>query len=166
MKLAPTNLTDLEDRRVAFRDATGQPRQKKLVAKDGTTALEKKIAELDAYLEQMDTAADVLQFSEPSFYGQYKGAREIIDPSYSTRQLTVKITTASTGAQVEGVEAIINPGNIKKLSGAAGMFYINNMPAGSYTMLLTSKSHQAKTEQFNIAANQSTIVDVEMVPNA
>lgn len=165
VKLTAGNLTDLEARRVAFRDSTGQPRQKKMVSKDATGALEKKIEELDNYLEQMDNAANVLQFTEPSFYSQYTGAREIIDPGYSTRQLTVRINATSNGEAIEGVEAIINPGNIKKLSGPAGMFFINNMPAGSYSMMLTSKSHQAKTEQFNIAANQSTIVDVEMVPN-
>src|ERR1043165_2905799 len=47
VRLTAGDLTNLEARRIAFRDSTGQPRQKQALSKDATAALEKKIEELD-----------------------------------------------------------------------------------------------------------------------
>lgn len=163
--ITPAMITAIGTKMEAFTTLSGAPRHMIAEAVSGTQDLDVLIEEMMEILEEeMDPAMEVLKYTHPALASEYKTAREIIDPGYNTRALTVNISANGSGESIAGVEARIMPGNIEKLTGPGGSFYINNLAAGTYTMILTSNSFATKTEEFSIANNQSTVVEVTMVP--
>jgi hypothetical protein len=174
--LDPTSLTPL-GLTAAMLEATGEqldtftalvglPSRREAKSQTGTKELAQVITELRAILdERLDPAADVLSYTQPGFVDEYYNAREINDPAYRTRSLTVRVSSTA-GVQLPDVVALINPIGVTKTTGGAGTFYINNLEAGTYTMLLSANSFQTKTQEFTILDNQATIVNVSMVPES
>src|ERR1043165_505150 len=116
VNLTTNDITALTNATTAFAGVIGKPRQKRVESKRGTKQLAESIDHIMEVLKTLDQSANVLQYTAPDFHTEYVAAREIIDPGYNTRSLSVKITATDTGGGIEGVSAIINPGNIEKIS--------------------------------------------------
>jgi hypothetical protein len=163
--LTPAMLTNAQAKLVTFTGAMGKPRHQIAEAVRGTNELEELIEDMmEIMTERMDPAAAVLQYTEPAFYAEYKTAREIIDPSFNTRALTVNITT-STGQAIPGATVSINPGNISRQSGATGAFFLNTLTEGPYTMSIAKSGYDNKTVNFSIVGNDPLTLNVQMVSN-
>jgi hypothetical protein len=159
--LDPAELTAASNNLTSFINMIGKPRDIRGLSKQGTKKLGDAIASLMHILvEDMDVAAHVLQYSKPDFFFLYQSAREITDPGYSTRELTVNVTGGESG--LAGAQAVITPGDIHKVTGKKGTFFINNMNGGTYTVVLTANGFKPKTVPFNIVDGQATVLNVAM----
>jgi hypothetical protein len=163
--LDAAELTAASNNLNSFITSVGTPRHIQAESVRGTQELKAIINDIDDVLtEEMDPAANVLQYSKPEFFSEYQTAREIEDAATRTRELTVKVTDAE-GKGLKGVKAHIPEGDIHKVTGSTGVFYINNMEGGTYTVVLTANGYQAKTIPFTIIDNQATVVNVTMAAN-
>lgn len=163
--LSPTQLTDAGDTLELFVKAIGSPRQVKGISKLGTANLANAVDEMmRIFTEELDPAARALRYSKPDFYFEYKSARELIDPPHRTRQLTVTVS-AMGGERLEKVNALLMPGDIAKLTGAKGIFYVQDLEGGVYSMKLSCPGYADKTIDFAIIANEHTKLDIEMTPH-
>lgn len=150
-----------------FTQAIGTPRHQAAESQRGTKNLEEALDALEDILEErMDPAARAMRHSQPDFYDEYTTAREIIDPSYNTLALRVKITSGQNGQPLAGVTALITPGAVQKTTGAAGMFQVDNLAPGEYSMQLSLAGHTAKTVPFAVVAGQRTDVNETLMPTA
>jgi hypothetical protein len=150
----------------AFKSLVGNPNHKIQEAERGTIQLRVLIKDMRELLEaKLDRAVKMIEAEEPDFAIEYWGVREIVDTGSTTRALTATITATGSNAPIAGASATINPGNISKLSGASGIFYLQSLPPGSYTMLVSRSGYDSKTVNFTIVANEHTQLTVQLVSN-
>lgn len=162
--LTAANITSAETAIGDFTDALGTPRHLQAEAKLGTEQVAQLIDEMMDLLEKkIDPAAKVYGYTDPTFYSEYLTAREIVDPGYNVRELTVNVRKLEGGPLI-GAQALITPGNIEKSSGTSGTFFINNMEAGTYSMVISAANFEPKTVDFTIVDNQATVVNAELTP--
>jgi hypothetical protein len=160
----PNNTTLIADTGVQvakFTSAIGTPRHIAVESMRGTEELERIITQLRAKLEQMDVAARVLQYSQLAFYSEYINSRAIIDANTTTRALTVTVKDNNNGELLENATAVFNPSNEIKSTGPQGMFYVQSMAAGNYTMTVSKPGY---TEQ-SVPFTMDTFGGIQLVVN-
>jgi hypothetical protein len=163
--LDPTELTAAFNNLNAFTAAISSPR--KIIAQSvlGTQQVETIIdAMVEILKDDLDVVANVLQFSKPEFVSEYRTARKIVDNAVRVRELTVTVSAA--GAGIGGAQCQITPGNIHKVTGPKGSFYIQNLDGGTYTGVITALGYKPKTVEFGIIDNQPTVLNVTLEPEA
>lgn len=148
--ITPAFITDFDVKITRFSNAIGTPRHIMAEKVRGTENLNAAIVSLRALLVDMDSAADVLQYTQAAFYSEYKTSREIEDAATMPRALTVTVINDISGEPIEGAEATFVPTRPAKTSGAHGMFYIQNMPNGSHTMTVTKPGFATNISTFAV----------------
>lgn len=161
-----TFLTALGLKIADFGKAIGEPRHQKSESKRGTKDLDTAFDVLDEILEErMDPAAAVLgATTAPAFYDEYVSSRELVDPGYNVRELTVNIYDVQTNEPLTGVACTILPGPIQKLTGAGGSFYIDDLDGGVSRLEMSKPGYITKTVDFTIVDGQATVVEEKLVP--
>lgn len=148
-----------------FTNAIGTPRHIQSEKVRGGQDLDAVIEDiLEIFEERMDPAAEVLAATQPDFYSEYQTSREIVDPGYTVRDLTVTVSDATTGQPISGVQATVAPGGIEKVTGAAGGFYIQDLDAGSYTLALARPGYAPKSVPFAVVDGEGATLEVTMQP--
>lgn len=162
--LTPTQYADAASNLELFVKSIGSPRKMKGISKLGTAQLATVTTTyMDALSEDLDPAMRVLGYAKPELFFEYDSARKMMEPARRTRELTVRVTKPD-GTPLERVRAIITPGNIKKATGTKGLFYMQNMEAGIYSVTLSCRDCQDKTIEFVIVSNEATVLNVVMEP--
>ena len=160
-----TFLTAFGPRIDAFRLSIDDPRHAQSEQVRGTTELARLIAATDALLEErLDPATELIKSGQPGFYTEYWASREIEDEATDTRALEVSVTDQKTGAPLANVSAMIKPGDIGKMTGPAGRFYVQSLVPGGYSIRLTRGGYQNADVEVTILAGERTRMAVSMKP--
>jgi hypothetical protein len=147
----------------AFVQAIGTPAHILRQKKEATQKLAGSIAQMRAILrEELDPAAEVLRYTQPAFYSEYKSARAITDPGYRRRAFRISIVDAQSRRPLSGVQGVVMPGDIRKKSRKGGQFYIDRLPEGEYTVTLRLDGYAERTVVFAVVDGEGTKVEVEM----
>ena len=144
-----------------------QIRKERQDLKNVTTALAAEFEESDDIIAQLDLLAEMVQESEPKFYGDYKKLRKV-EASFNTVQLLCKVTDAVTGAPIANVTvAFTLRGNtepdITKLTAAKGGFMVKSIEQGVYTVEVSKFGYQTQTLSISVAADAPYELNVKLV---
>jgi hypothetical protein len=74
--------------------------------------------------------------------------------------LTVNVADALTGQPVAGVDAIINPGNIRTVTTDGGDFYIPSLASGNYILTLRRIGYASSNANITIAEIEGKPLDL------
>lgn len=147
------------------------------VARTETAQATKKLTILfentDLILENIDAAIGILKISQPGFYNGFKTARRIVITGSGSLSLKGFAIDSITSSAIRGVTFTFIPVNkgvpgaegsagIVKKTAAKGIFFIKNMPQGTYTVKASKPGYKEKVVSVVVAAGEMTELRVEM----
>lgn len=94
------------------------------------------------------------------FVGVALGAAFAQSGTAADGQLTGTVSNAATGANLEGAEVRLEPGNYSVLTARDGRFVFSQVPAGQYTVTATYSGLDAKSIPATVATGAARSVDI------
>jgi len=137
----------------------------------------KKLAVLfdsaDAVVEDMDFAVGIIKLTKPDFYNGYTASRKLVDTSAGNLALKATATDLKSGKPVKGVlftfkldgakaNSIGGNGEISKKTAEKGSFYIKNMPAGTYKVVVKKPGYKEQEISVSVVGGERTELKVEL----
>jgi hypothetical protein len=183
LDIATQNLTDLPNHGVsaamltdagaafeAWRDVQGGVGHAIAEGEKGTAALKRLLPQIQQHIgSTLDNYMLVVAAANPDLQAEWDAVREINDAPTDTRALTVTVTAIQAGASVPvaGASAVINPGDVKKTTGAEGSFYVQSLPAGYYTLDISKPGYQPLAPvSFSVADGEMTSLNIVLEVDA
>ncbi len=150
----------------AWRSRQGSVREAIAEGSKGTAAIARLLPQLQDHLtETVDRLVAIAGAGDPGFADGYATARALIDPATATRALAVQVRELLHGqaVPVAGATATIRPGNLTKTTGDGGGFYVQSLPPGSYTVVLSKPGYREPDPvPFAVAAGETTALDLTL----
>ncbi len=79
--------------------------------------------------------------------------------------ITGKVTDQTTGNIISGASITTIPATSSVMSDNSGNYTINNVEAGSYSVVITMNGYVTNTSAVNVSAGQTSTVNVTLAPN-
>ena len=128
--------------------------------------INKGISEADVAIDNLDTLVEMLRFSNPVFYTDYKATRMIIDaPSIA---LAVKGMLVD-GNAVKGVDITFMDKNnnhvvvLKKKTAEKGGFTVKSIPEGEYGLMIGKTGYISQTMDILVNNTETTVINIEII---
>lgn len=151
-----------------FNTAIPAVRQTQVSQKENTLQINKGISEADVAIDNLDTLVEMLRFSNPVFYTDYKATRMIIDaPSIA---LAVKgMLVDVDGNAVKGVDITFMDKNnnhvvvLKKKTAEKGGFTVKSIPEGEYGLMIGKTGYISQTMDIVVNNTETTVINIEII---
>jgi len=141
--ITPAVLTVLKTAIDAFNASIPSPKLKRMDRKELIVKRDKLYADCYEYLEKIDALVEMVRYTQPTFYNQYKNARRI-ERSSRRMALIGKVYDANSNETLKGVSVSIlveeTPAFNTK-SAEKGGFRIKTLPAGKYTVKIAKPGY-------------------------
>jgi hypothetical protein len=180
------NLTELSDQGINsdtqklfletirdFNNAISSPRTGITERSKITQKLPVLFGEADTAIEIMDLAVESMKDEDLVFYNGYMNARKLVDVGSKRLSLTATVKDIYNGEPVKGVLFTFRPaltngfqGNdsseITKRTADKGSFYVKNMAAGTYNVMVSKPGYKDKTVTVIVVDGERSELMVEM----
>jgi hypothetical protein len=166
--LTADSQTALQSATQSFETAIPKTRQKQLSKKESTQLIAQAFDSADAALADIDTVVDIVRFSQPAFYANYKAARKVVETATSSLSLNGSVTDAETASPV--VDATLTfcasgsnvPMQVKQ-SAAKGGFQLKSFAEGVYDVIVSKIGYSTQTITITVSNTELYTLDVKLV---
>lgn len=143
-----------------YEQSTPDYRESQIIGKSNSLTESQAFEKADIALTNIDALAEMMRYSEGSFYAAYRNARKIVMQGIGTLQVKGKITDAKTGEPVidaslsftlEGESA---PTLVKQTS-IKGGFMIKTLPRGKYNVSISKIGYITQNIEVVITVDQT-----------
>jgi hypothetical protein len=165
--------TKLKETITAYDTSLSKPRTGIAEKSKATKKLTELFDSADSILENMDYSVGIVKLTQKDFFNAYKSVRKCVSTYSGCVSLKATVTDQVTGEPVKGVVFTLKAngtkmsgaggnGEIRKKSASKGHFMIKNMPAGTYSVLLSKPGYKDKEVTVSIADNEMSELKVEI----
>jgi hypothetical protein len=162
--ITATTLTDFMQAINAFNMMVNAPLEQRTTQAEATKAMNLELRNCMNYLNQkLDYFIKLLQTTQPQFVALYQRARSIDRSPTHRRSLTITCIDANSKLPIVGVQLQIVGQKTKRISGAKGKSFVQNLAAGKYNLLVEHVAFESQTIAFTIVANKMTKVEISLV---
>jgi uncharacterized membrane protein len=121
----------------------------------------------------MDFAVGIIKLTQSDFFNGYSTSRKLVDTSAGNLALKATAIDLTTGEPVKGVLFTFKPeggktlsasgnGEMTKKTAEKGSFYVKNMPAGTYKVIVKKPGYMEKEISVSVAGGERTELNVEL----
>ena len=127
----------------------------------------------DLLLDAITIAIGIIKIAQPVFLSGFKSATTISNAGNRTVALKAVAIDNKSGKAIKGAKFLLRPldvtltngeiaAEIVKTTKAKGIFYIKNMPEGTYAVTVSKPGYKSKVASVVIANNEMTVLNVEL----
>ena len=170
--VAPYNLNAISQSQLrqtidAFNEVIPQFRQNQLQGKEDSLLEKQGFYHADVAIDNIDALVEIVRFSEPVFYANYKNARKIIDQGVGTLQMQGNVTEAATGKPIHGASLVFRLSGktevvLEKETAEKGGFNIKSLAEGIYEVTVTKVGFQTQTLNVVVDWNELCVLEVAL----
>lgn len=165
-------LTDLSQKEFKncfdlFNEAIPSIKQTMVNHKESTIQINKGFKDADIAIDNLDTLVEILRFSNPVFYFDYKSTRMIIDTASITLAVKGKIVDTDNNT-VKGVDiTFIDKNNnnvvvLNKKTAAKGGFTVKSLAEGEYRLLIGKTGYISQTLDIVVTNRETTFLNISI----
>jgi hypothetical protein len=170
--VAPYNLNSISQSQLrqtidAYNEVIPQFRQTQLQGKEDSLLEKQGFYHADVAIDNIDALMEIVRFSEPVFYANYKNARKIIDQGVGSLQVQGTVTEAATGKPIHGATFTFRLSGkpevvLEKETAEKGGFNIKSLAEGIYEITVTKVGFQTKTLNVVVDWNELCVLEVAL----
>ena len=127
----------------------------------------------DLLLDAITIAIGIIKIAQPVFLSGFKSATTISNAGNRYVALKAVAVDNKSGKAIKGAKFLLRPldvtltngeiaAEIVKTTKAKGIFYIKNMPEGTYAVTVSKPGYKSKVASVVIANNEMTVLNVEL----
>lgn len=148
----------------AYNNSMAKPRVSIAEKREATKELELLFTKADKVLEKIDAIINIIRYKEVNFYTGYKTVRKLVGPNAGNVALKGAANDLSTSEPLKGSRFVFksNGNIIKKKTAETGVFFIRNMKAGQYELVVTKDGYKDKTLTVTVNDGERCEVRVEL----
>ena len=153
----------------SYNEILARPRIGITEKSQATEQLKVHFSTAEIIIENLDLSLGIIKLTNSEVYHGYKSARTIVDTGKRSFSVKAVCTDKLTGEPVSGVKFAFSLNGrdagaykITKLTSAKGMFYVRNMPAGTYSVIISKPGFRDKNITVSVASGERSDLKVEI----
>lgn len=167
--ITPRSQTALLNAINSFNASIPKPRLGITEKKQSTAQLVQLFKAADMYLENIDTAVEIIRLTQGNFYNGYKTARKLIQTGSGSLSIKGAITDSLNGEPLKGVKLtfVSNDGiePFEKETADKGGFMVKTVQDGAYQVRVSKEGYKEKTVTISVNDGELTRLDLELDKN-
>jgi len=162
--ITPAVLTALKTAIDAFNASIPSTKLKRIDRKELIVKRDKLYVECNGYLEKIDALVEMVRYTQPTFYNQYRNARRI-ECGSRRMALVGKVYDADNNEVIKGVSVCIGvegSSTINTKSAEKGGFRVKSLPAGTYSIKTAKPGYMDAETTVYVSNGERTQVSIPL----
>lgn len=148
----------------AYTDSLAKPRLGVAEKGENTQELKNLFATADEILSKMDDLLKIIKYQEVKFYNGYRIIRKLVNTNAGNIALLAEAIDLMTKESLRGVLFTFRSRDtfLKKKTAKKGSFYIRNLKAGSYDVLVKKEGYKEQSLTVNVNDGERKDLSIEL----